>query len=315
MNARLPYRLRLILVRRKLPRLRRLLLCRVIKALTVFSNLLRQAVCGILLLVLCASALALVAVPALTHRVTDLTATLTPEQVGALENKLADVEARQGSQLAVLIVPTTQPEDIAQYGIRVADTWKIGRKKVDDGVILIVAKDDRKLRIEVGYGLEGAIPDAIAKRIIAETITPYFKAGDFAGGIDAGVVQLAQLIAGESLPPPVAQNKSQADDGTFMLILMGGVFAGWLLSAIFGRTAGGAFAALGSGVLAALILGLGFAIMIGLMVFFIVGVHQSSGRGWSSGSGGFGGGGFGGGGGSWGGGGGGFGGGGASGSW
>jgi uncharacterized protein len=300
----------LILVRRKLLHLRCLLLRRVIKILTAFLKRIRYAVRGVLLLLLCASASALVAIPALTQHVTDLTATLTPQQVMALENKLAAFEAKQGSQLAVLIVPTTQPEDIAQYGIRVADAWKLGRKKLDDGVILIVAKDDRKLRIEVGYGLEGAIPDAIAKRVIAETITPYFKAGDFAGGIDAGVEQLAQLIAGESLPPPVAQDQAQADDGAFMFILMGGVFAGWLLSTIFGRTAGGAFAALGSGVIAALILSLGFAIMIGLMVFFIVGVHQRSGRGWSSGSGGFGGGG-----GSWGGGGGGFGGGGASGSW
>jgi hypothetical protein len=119
----------------------------------------------------------------LSRPVTDLTATLSAEQVATLENKLTAFEAKKGSQIAVLIVPTTQPEDIAQFGIRVADAWKVGRKKIDDGVILIVAKDDRRLRLEVGYGLEGAIPDAIAKRVIAETITPYFKAGDFYGGI------------------------------------------------------------------------------------------------------------------------------------
>ena len=135
---------------------------------------------GLLLLLFAASAWAQVAVPELTRRVTDLTATLSAGQTAALENELAAFEARKGSQIAVLIVPTTQPEDIAQFGIRVADQWKIGRKKIDDGVILIVAKNDRKLRIEVGYGLEGAIPDAIAKRVVAETITPYFKAGDFA---------------------------------------------------------------------------------------------------------------------------------------
>ena len=116
---------------------------------------------------------------------------------------MAAFEAKKGSQIAVLIVPTTQPEDIAQFGIRVAEAWKIGRKNVDDGVILIVAKEDRKLRLEVGYGLEGAIPDAIAKRVIAETITPFFKKGDYAGGIDAGVTQLMQLIEGETLPEPV----------------------------------------------------------------------------------------------------------------
>ncbi|MEQ1638731.1 MAG: YgcG family protein, partial [Methylococcales bacterium] len=260
-----------------------------------FTNRIRQLGFGVLLLLLCPIALALVAIPDLSHRVTDLTATLTQQQISALENKLAAIEAKQGSQLAVLIVSTTQPEAIEQYSIRVAEAWKIGRKKIDDGVILIAAKDDRKLRIEVGYGLEGAIPDAIAKRVISETITPYFKAGDFAGGIDAGVMQLAQLIAGESLPPPTAQNRNtQQDDGRFMLILIAGVLAGWFLSAIFGRTLGGAFAALGSGTIAGLILGFGFSIIMGLIVFFIVGIHQSSGRGWSSG--GFGGGGFGGGG-------------------
>ena len=157
---------------------------------------------GLFLLLFFTAAWAQVPVPDLSQRVTDLTATLSAEQVSALENKLAAFEAKQGSQIAVLIVPTTQPEDIAQFGIRVADAWKIGRKNVDDGVILIVAKDDRKLRLEVGYGLEGAIPDAVAKRVIAETITPYFKSGDFAGGIDAGVTQLIGLIEGESLPAP-----------------------------------------------------------------------------------------------------------------
>jgi uncharacterized protein len=267
---------------------------------------------GLVLLLFFTAARALVPIPDLSHRVTDLTATLSAAQASALENKLAAFEAEQGSQIAVLIVPTTQPEDIAQFGIRVADAWKIGRKNVDDGVILIVAKDDRKLRLEVGYGLEGAIPDAIAKRVIAETITPYFKAGDLAGGIDAGVTQLMRLIEGESLPVPRNAPTGQVNDSAFMLILFGGVIAGFVLSAMLGRVMGGMLAGLGSGAAGALLFGLGGgAFIIGLMVFFIVGLRRLGGV-WSSG--GFGGG-YGGGGGSWGGGGGRFGGGGASGSW
>lgn len=269
---------------------------------------------GLFLLLFFTAVGAQVPLPELAHRVTDLTATLSAEQVNALENKLAAFEAKKGSQIAVLIIPSTQPEDIAQFGIRVVDVWKIGRKNVDDGVILIVAKDDRKLRLEVGYGLEGAIPDAIAKRVIAETITPYFKTGDYAGGIDAGVNQLMRLIEGESLPAPVKEPGVQLDEGAFMFILFGGLIAGLVLSAMLGRVMGGMLAGLGSGAVVALLFGLGFAaVMIGLMVFFIVGVRHRGGSGWSSG-GGFGGG-FGGSGGSWGGGGGGFGGGGASGSW
>jgi len=268
---------------------------------------------GVFLLLFFTTIGAQVEIPELSHRVTDLSATLSPQQATALENRLAAFEAKKGSQIAVLIVPTTQPEDIAQFGIRVADAWKIGRKNVDDGVILIVAKQDRKLRLEVGYGLEGAIPDAIAKRVIAEAITPLFKEGDYPGGIDAGVTQLMQLIEGESLPAPLDGPSTQFDESNFMFILFGGLMAGFVLSAMLGRVMAGMLAGLGTGVLAALFFGLSFAIvLIGLMVFFIVGVRHSGGSGWSSGGGGFGGGS----GGSWGGGGGGrFGGGGASGSW
>lgn len=269
---------------------------------------------GLLLAGWAFSAWAQVAVPELSRRVTDLTATLSGEQVTALENKLAAFETQKGSQIAVLIVPTTRPEDIAQFGIRVADQWKTGRKKIDDGVILIVAKDDRTLRLEVGYGLEGAIPDAIAKRVIAETITPYFKSGDFYGGLDAGVTQLMQLIEGEPLPPPSASGQSQGDgEGAFVILIVGGIVAGWLLSALMGRPAAGGIAALGSGVVGALLLGL-TPLLLFIVVFVFAGVASGfrRGGGWSSG----GGGGWGGsGGGSWGGGGGGFGGGGASGSW
>lgn len=252
-----------------------------------------------------------VAVPELSRRVTDLTATLSAGQVAALENKLAAFETRKGSQIAVLIVPTTQPEDIAQFGIRVADQWKIGRKKIDDGVILLVAKNDRTLRLEVGYGLEGAIPDAVAKRVIAETITPYFKSGDFYGGIDAGVEQVMRLIEGEPLPPPRASSQGEGE-GSFVMLIVGGMIAGWLLSTLMSRPAAGGIAALGSGVAGMLLLGF-TPLLLFVAVFVFAGVTTGfrHGGGWSSGGGGWGGGS----GGSWGGGGGGFGGGGASGSW
>jgi uncharacterized protein len=267
---------------------------------------------GFFLLLFCMEAWAIVGVPELSRRVTDLTGTLSAEQVNSLENKLAAFETQKGSQIAVLIVPTTQPKDIAEFGIEVADLWQIGRKGVDDGVILIVAKDDRKMRLEVGYGLEGVIPDAVAKRVIAETITPRFQAGDFAGGIDAGVTQLMKLIEGEALPVPSEDSGENLGEGSFMFVLIGGLIAGFALSVVMGRVMGGMLAGLGSGMAASLLMGVAFsaALFIGLMVFFIVGVRSTGGRGWSSG-GGFGGGG----GGSWGGGGGRFGGGGASGSW
>lgn len=278
-----------------------------------WSLLAGRFISGLLLATFALSAWAQVAVPELSRRVTDLTATLDAGQVAALENKLAAFETQKGSQIAVLIVPTTQPEDIAQFGIRVADQWKIGRKKIDDGVILIVAKNDRTLRLEVGYGLEGAIPDAIAKRVIAETITPYFKAGDFYGGIDAGVQQVMRLIEGEPLPPPSASGQGPGEgDGALVILIVGGMVAGWLLSTLMSRPAAGGIAALGSGVVGVLLLGL-TPLLLFIAVFVFAGVTSgfrhgggwSSGGGWGGGSGG-----------SWGGGGGGgFGGGGASGSW
>mgnify|MGYP001486975520 CR=1 FL=1 len=255
-----------------------------------------------------------VPVPELTRRVTDLTATLSADRAAALERRLAAFEAQKGSQIAVLIVPTTQPEDIAQFGIRVADAWKIGRDKTDDGLILIVAKDDRTLRIEVGYGLEGAIPDAIARRVIAETIVPHFRTGDFQGGIEAGVTQLMALIEGEPLPPPVARDAESGGDGLFVLLVVGGVIVGFVLSALMSRPAAAGLAALGSGAVGALLVGFSPVLLFAAVFVFVAvaGGFHGGGGGWSSGRGGHGGG-FGGG--SWGGGGGGFGGGGASGSW
>jgi uncharacterized protein len=153
------------------------------------------------------AAFADVAVPPLTGRVVDQTGTLSSGDIAALTQTLRDFEARKGSQVAVLIVPTTAPETIEQYSIRVAEAWKVGRKKIDDGAILVVAKDDRKLRIEVGYGLEGNLNDVTAKRIIDEIITPKFRSGDFAGGISAGIDRIIRVIDGEALPAPAARQK------------------------------------------------------------------------------------------------------------
>ena len=142
------------------------------------------------------------AIPALEARVTDLTGTLTAAQQAQLEARLAEFESRKGAQLAVLIVPTTQPEEIEQYSIRVVTAWKIGREKPDDGALLLVAKNDRRLRIEAGRGLEGALTDLVSKRIVADTISPLFRQGDFAGGVAAGVEQMIRVVDGEPLPAP-----------------------------------------------------------------------------------------------------------------
>src|SRR5436189_4163106 len=147
-------------------------------------------------------ALALVAVPQLTGRVVDQTFTLSSGDIASLTQSLADLERRKGSQIAILIVPTTDGEAMEQFSLRVAEAWRIGRKKIDDGALLVVAKNDRHLRIEVGYGLEGALTDATTKRIIDEDIAPKFKAGDFAGGITAGVNRMIRVIDGEQLPAP-----------------------------------------------------------------------------------------------------------------
>src|SRR5258708_27194911 len=149
-----------------------------------------------------ASAGAEVAVPPLKAHVTDLTGTRSASQLRDLDSRLSEFERGKGSQIAVLMLPSTQPETIEEYSIRVADAWKIGRARVDDGVILVVAKNDRKLRVEVGRGLEGAIPDALAKRVVSDVITPHFRSGDFYGGIAAGTDALMKLIEGEGLPAP-----------------------------------------------------------------------------------------------------------------
>src|SRR5579862_1649370 len=174
-----------------------------------------KAILLALLLCWAGAAVADVAVPPLTGRVVDQTGTLTQGDIDSLNAKLKDLESRKGSQVAVLIVPTTQPETIEQFSIRAAEAWKIGRKKIDDGALLVVAKDDRKLRIEVGYGLEGALTDVTARRIIDEIIVPHFRTGDFAGGISAGVDRIIRIIDGEPLPKPVPEVSHSVDPNMF----------------------------------------------------------------------------------------------------
>jgi uncharacterized protein len=174
-------------------------------------NAARAAILALTMCWACAAA-ADVAVPPLSGRVVDQTGTLSSGDIDALTQTLKALELRKGSQVAVLIVPTTEPETIEQYSIRVAEAWKIGRKKIDDGALLVIAKNDRHLRIEVGYGLEGALTDVTSKRIIDEDITPKFKSGDFAGGISAGVDRIIRVIDGEPLPapPPPPQQQKQS---------------------------------------------------------------------------------------------------------
>jgi len=272
------------------------------------------AFCWVLLLASGSLRAELVAVPALQHRVTDLTQTLSAEQQSQLEAKLAAFEQQKGSQIAVLIVPTTQPEAIEQYSIRVVDSWKLGREKQDDGVLVLVAKNDRKMRIEVGYGLEGAIPDLIAKRIVTEIMVPSFRQGDFYGGINHAIEQIIKLIAGEQLPAP---QQSSPNGDRFMsvlyVVLIAAFVVGGILRAIFGKFVGGV---LNGGIIGLLIWvfggGLVVAIVLAIIAFFLT-FAGVAGLGHM---GGMGGGGYSGGSGGWsGGGGGGFGGGGASGSW
>ena len=255
------------------------------------------------------------AVPTLSARVIDQTGTLSSSEVASLDQVLSAFEKRKGSQLAVLIVKTTAPESIEQYGIRVADQWKLGRKKIDDGVILIIAKADRTLRIEVGYGLEGALTDATSKRIIDDIIVPRFKQQDFYGGVVAGIQAIIAVVDGEPLPLPT-KNEQFTEDDVFQLlpvVFIAALILGGIMRAILGRMKGALVTGGFIAVMAWFVLG---AISLALVSGFVAFVVALSGFG--IGGGGFGGGsggGRGGGGGGFRGGGGGFGGGGSSGRW
>lgn len=258
----------------------------------------------------------LVPVPPLQARLTDLTGTLTAEQQSGLEQSLRVFETKKGTQIAVLIVATTKPEEIEQYALRVVEQWKLGRKKVDDGALLLIAKDDRTLRIEVGYGIEGALNDATAKRIVSEVITPQLKEGDYFGGVSAGIDQMMRVIDGEPLPElkqGVARLDGQNIGQLFPALFLFALVVGGVLRAVLGRipgalAAGGLLAilgwVLGGAVIAAVLAGaitfvitlLGVGMgkhggMYGGAMYGGMGGGRSGGGGFGGGGGGFGGGG------------------------
>lgn len=252
-----------------------------------------------------------VVVPSLTGHVTDKTGTLTHDQKSTLEQSLSAFEARKGTQLAILIIPSTLPEGIEQYALRVAEQWELGRKKVDDGVIVVVAKNDRTVRIEVGYGLEGALSDIVSKRIISEFVVPRFKQGDYFGGLQSGTDQMMKIVDGESLP--ALQNDQRYFDTSirqflpFLFILslsIGGVLrhvlgkvsgamvTGVIVSGLAWLVVGSLFLTVFTGIAAMLVTLVGSATVFhGLGGMSGSGRHGSGGGGFRGGGGGFGGGG------------------------
>ena len=197
-------------------------------------------------------------VPALSARVIDQTATLSAADLQALEGRLQALEAKSGSQVVVLLVPTTAPEDIAAYAFRVASSWKIGRRDIGDGLLLVVAKNDRRMRIEVARKLEGAIPDLAAARIIDQAMAPRFREGDYAGGIGAALDQIGARIAGEALPAPVQQGAGAGDQGfdlgqLAIFLFFGVMVAGPVVRRLFGNRFGSVVMGGGTGALAYLL--------------------------------------------------------------
>ena len=283
------------------------------------------ALCGLLLLLgsgECRSQAAPAPSPAprLAQHVTDRTGTLSADQIAGLEQRLAEFEQRKGSQVAVYMVSSLDGQSLEDATLAVAEKNKLGRAKIDDGVLLFIAKDDRKVRIEVGYGLEGAIPDAKAGRIIREYLAPNFRKGDYYQGINEATGAIVQLIDGEELPPPLQEEPGNQPPPSGVFALFIGVFiglmaAGTRLKPVFLRRFGAGLVAGGIGFL--VLSTLGYGILAALIAFFIAssgpgrfssgggswGSFPSGGSGWGGGSGG------------WSGGGGGFGGGGASGGW
>ena len=218
----------------------------------------------------------IVAIPKLEKRVTDLTATLSAADESRIEARLKEFEAKKGAQIAVLIVATTQPEVIFDYSVRVADAWKLGRKDVDDGVLFVVAKNDRKLQILTGRGTQGVLTDAMSKRIISEIVAPKFRSNDFAGGIDDGVAKIIDVLQGEALPPPPEKKRASVPQGanieSFLVLgFIAALFVGPLLRSLLGRFVGaGATAGVTGAAAWWLAGGLLFPIVAGVIVFLIV---------------------------------------------
>lgn len=269
--------------------------------------LIRRALAAVLMAALAwaglpALAQGLLPVPALTARVIDQTGTLDAAQRSGLETKLAAFEQRKGSQIVVLMVPTTAPEDIASYTQRVGDAWKIGRKDVGDGLLVIVAKDDRKMRIATAKTLEGAVPDLAAVRIIDEEMKPRFRNNDFAGGLNAAVDRLIGLVDGEPLPEPSRSSDSRSSGGSdfdwenLAIFLFVGVFVGApIVRAIMGKTLGSVVMGGGIGVVAFfLTTSAVIAAVAGLVALLVslfsslggsgTGRRSTGGGGWTSGS-------------------------------
>lgn len=273
------------------------------------SALLRALVAAALLFFAAFAASADVAVPPLQARITDLTGTLSAARIAELEQQLAAFEAKKGAQIAVLMVPTVQPETIEQYAVRAFEQWKLGRQRIDDGVLLVIAKDDRKLRIEVGYGLEGALTDATAKRIISDVIVPQFQRGDFSGGVVAGVTRIMAVIDGEALPAPAAASRKGPANLPFNpeWLMAGFVLFSVInhgLRAVLGRLGAAGVMAVVAGFIIWLVISSVIGASIAGVVAFVVSLLGGGGRGtfgggyggsgggsWSSGGGGFGGGG------------------------
>jgi len=239
-------------------------------------------------------------IPALSARVIDTTGTLEAAQRQALENKLKAFEAAKGSQIVVLMVPTTAPEDIVDYTQRVGDLWKIGRKDIGDGLLLVVAKDDRVVRIATAKTLEGAIPDLAARQVIDRAITPRFREGDFAGGLNAGVDMITALISGEKLPEPSAADGPRSRAAGFqwldltVLFFIAVPFAARLLGSAVGRKLGALMTGTAVGALAWLLTAsLVVGVLAGMagMVFALASILASGSRGagWGAGMGGIGG--------------------------
>jgi uncharacterized protein len=233
----------------------------------------------LVLLLISGLASADVAVPPLTARVTDQTGTLTPVQVSSLEQTLAGFEARKGTQIAVLIVAATEPESIEQYSIRVVEQWRLGRKRVDDGALLIIAKNDHTMRIEVGYGLEGALTDVISARIIREIITPRFRDGDFYGGISDGINRMISVVDGEPLPAPSTGTRNTSRTLSWPFILIAVVVLSQLSRSLFGRFPGALVTGGVTGAGTWFLFGLAtMAIPVALVGFFATLLGGSSGR-------------------------------------